>query len=256
MRAINFSFLILFSPGSGAFLTQHAEVQATRLSPSQKHQLSPLTATNSTRCHRLRLHLSPVEAWDAYNEALVSNPLLVKSVTAGFILGAADLTGQTFESIQKGKGSASDEARGVDWARAARFAVFGLALQAPWNHFYYQALDGQIPPTPNEPFSETNIIKIVIDQFIQAPIFTVLIFAFLGALEGKNASTIQTQLRNDYKETIVANCTYQQALSSVASNLWRSNAIKGGFTLSLPCGSTLTGVSDVSSPLSHSHNVQ
>lgn len=168
----------------------------------QKHQLSPLT-----RCHRLQLHLSPVEAWDAYNEALVANPLLVKSVTAGVILGAADLAGQTFESIQKGQESESDKIDGIDWARAARFAVFGLVLQAPWNHFYYQVLDGQIPPTPSEPFSQTNIIKIVIDQFIQAPIFTVLIFAFLGALEGKNLSAIQTQLKKDYKETIFANCT-------------------------------------------------
>jgi peroxisomal membrane protein 2 len=174
----------------------------------QKHQLSPVTKT-STRWQRLQLHLSPVEAWDAYNEALVSSPLLVKSVTAGVILGAADLAGQTFESILKGQGSASQEgeAAGVDWARAARFAVFGLVLQAPWNHFYYQVLDGQIPPTPSEPFSQTNIIKIVIDQFIQAPIFTVLIFAFLGALEGKNLSAIQTQLKKDYKETIFANCT-------------------------------------------------
>lgn len=45
----------------------------------------------------------------------------------------------------------------------------------------------------------------MIDQFIQAPIFTVLIFAFLGALEGKNAEAIQKQLKNDYPETLVAN---------------------------------------------------
>jgi peroxisomal membrane protein 2 len=74
----------------------------------------------------------------------------------------------------------------------------------PWNHFYYQLLDGQIPPTV-EPFTPTNGIKVVIDQFIQAPIFTVLIFAFLGALEGKTLEAIQSQLKSDYKETLVAN---------------------------------------------------
>jgi peroxisomal membrane protein 2 len=206
MRAITFPYLIFFSPGSVAYLANRVPGQTRRLSVIQRHQFSPSAKTN-TRSHT-QLHFSPVEAWDAYNEALVSNPLLVKSVTAGVILGAADLAGQSFESIQKGQGRVSDEAYAIDWARAARFAVFGLVLQAPWNHFYYQALDGQIPPTPSEPFSQTNIIKIVIDQFIQAPIFTVLIFAFLGALEGKNVSAIQTQLRKDYKETIFANCTY------------------------------------------------
>jgi Mpv17 / PMP22 family len=40
----------------------------------------------------------------------------------------------------------------------------------------------------------------------QAPIFTVLIFAFLGALEGKSFEDIKQQLKNDYPDTIVANC--------------------------------------------------
>jgi peroxisomal membrane protein 2 len=65
-------------------------------------------------------------------------------------------------------------------------------------------LDGQIPPTP-EPFSATNVVKVLIDQFIQAPIFTVLIFAFLGTLEGKDSASIRRQLDDNYKDTIIAN---------------------------------------------------
>lgn len=136
------------------------------------------------------------EAWTAYNDALQTNPLLVKSVTAGVILGAADLAGQAFE--QK-------ENKDVDIARTLRFAFFGLVLQAPWNHFYYMMLDGAIPPT-EEPWTATTGIKVVIDQFIQAPIFTVLIFAFLGFLEGKSAATIKDQLDEDYVDTMYANC--------------------------------------------------
>lgn len=152
------------------------------------------------------LPASPVEAWDSYNAALEASPLFVKSVTAGVILGAADLSGQALEASLKEKddNQAVSEDTEIDWARAARFAFFGLVLQAPWNHFYYQLLDGQIPPTV-EPFTPTNGIKVVIDQFIQAPIFTVLIFAFLGALEGKTLEAIQSQLKSDYKETLVAN---------------------------------------------------
>ena len=140
-------------------------------------------------------------AWASYNEALDADPLLVKSVTAGIILGAADLAGQTLEGLQR------DEDKPIDLARVARFAIFGLVLQAPWNHFYYQILDGALPPTP-EPFTATTGIKTVIDQFVQAPIFTVLIFVFLGLLEGKNSDEIKKQLENDYPDTMIANCTY------------------------------------------------
>jgi hypothetical protein len=40
---------------------------------------------------------------------------------------------------------------------------------------------------------------------VQAPVFTVLIFAFLGFLEGKNFKDIQKQLEDDYKDTMIAN---------------------------------------------------
>ncbi|KAL7566652.1 hypothetical protein ACA910_017718 [Epithemia clementina (nom. ined.)] len=151
--------------------------------------------------------MSPVDLWTSYNAALEESPLLVKSVTAAVILGTGDLAGQALEAVRGGNDSTNDATQkdgGVDVARALRFAVFGLVLQAPWNHFYYLLLDGAMPPT-EEPFTSTNFVKVVIDQFVQAPIFTVLIFVFLGILEGKQLESIQKQLETDYKETIVAN---------------------------------------------------
>ena len=44
-----------------------------------------------------------------------------------------------------------------------------------------------------------------IDQFVQAPIFTVLIFLFLGLLEGKSLERIKLQLDETYVDTMVAN---------------------------------------------------
>ena len=44
--------------------------------------------------------------------------------------------------------------------------------------FFYVALDGALPPTP-DPLSATTAIKLVIDQFIQAPVFTVVIFGVI-----------------------------------------------------------------------------
>lgn len=150
------------------------------------------------------------EAWSSYLSALEADPLLVKSITAGVILGAADLSGQ---AIQQVTAAAADDgsvsvnsstSAGVDLARFVRFAIFGLVLQAPWNHFYYMLLDGALPPT-EDPFTATTGIKVVIDQFVQAPVFTVLIFGFLGVLEGKTVDEIRKQLDDDYVETMLAN---------------------------------------------------
>lgn len=156
---------------------------------------------SNTQCR-----MGPDEAWAAYNTALQTDPLVTKSITASVILGAADLAGQALE--KKSKSTTTTTTEGIDWARSARFAFFGFVLQAPWNHFYYQWLDGLIPPT-EDPFTVTNLQKVVIDQAVQAPIFTILIFAFLGALEGKQWESIQQQLQKDYKNTMVANCTYR-----------------------------------------------
>eukprot|EP00525_Craspedostauros_australis_P003332 CAMPEP_0198133428 /NCGR_PEP_ID=MMETSP1442-20131203/59556_1 /TAXON_ID= /ORGANISM="Craspedostauros australis, Strain CCMP3328" /LENGTH=228 /DNA_ID=CAMNT_0043794545 /DNA_START=270 /DNA_END=956 /DNA_ORIENTATION=- len=173
-----------------------------------------LQSTAASLCPKFAtaLCLAPQEAWMAYNDALEASPLLVKSITASVILGAADVAGQALESryannsdddtvVQSNSESASS---GIDLARTARFAFFGLVLQAPWNHFYYLFLDGALPPTA-EPFTPTTGIKVVIDQFVQAPIFTVLIFGFLGFLEGKSLDAIKQQLGDDYADTMVAN---------------------------------------------------
>mmetsp|Transcript_38094 Transcript_38094/g.88646 ORF Transcript_38094/g.88646 Transcript_38094/m.88646 type:complete len:224 (-) Transcript_38094:940-1611(-) len=125
---------------------------------------------------RTALSVSPAELWNSYNAALETDPLLIKSVTAGVILGAADFTGQLLEDKLISSSIDADSVdTEIDYGRVARFAFFGIVLQAPWNHYYYLALDAALPPTP-DPLSATTGIKVVIDQFVQAPVFTVLIF--------------------------------------------------------------------------------
>ena len=193
MKAHLLLLLSLFLPMASAFQplvqTKTAAV-ATTTTTNSRYQMSSSS---------LNMIVDPQQAWTAYTDALETNPLLVKSVTAGVILGAADLAGQAVQDAQSG------DSTEIDIARTVRFAFFGLALQAPWNHFYYMALDGAIPPT-TDPWTSTTAVKTVIDQFVQAPIFTVLIFAFLGFLEGKNVEAIKKQLDDDYSDTMVANC--------------------------------------------------
>merc|ERR1712238_543048 len=58
----------------------------------------------------------PTQAWTAYNDALQSSPLLVKSLTASVVLGAADLVGQSLEDAKSG------DKTDLDVARTVRFA--------------------------------------------------------------------------------------------------------------------------------------
>jgi len=196
-------FVIASAQCADAFRTSVPSSVGPRLRVSLSHLAERARIAPPNSASPTALGISGIsEAWDAYDQALEANPLIVKSVTASIILGAADLAGQAFEKQQRDDDKDSE----IDWARAVRFAIFGLVLQAPWNHFYYLLLDSKIPPT-EEPFSPTNAMKIVIDQGLQAPVFTVLIFVFLGLLEGKGRDEIQKQLKNDYPDTLVANCT-------------------------------------------------
>lgn len=176
----------------------------------RSHRQIPTPSTASFRHTNTNLHLAfesnvLTDAWSSYNVALEANPLIVKSITAGVILGAADLTGQAVQNSSNNNDDNDEKSRlDVDYARCFRFAIFGLVLQAPWNHFYYLLLDGALPPT-EDPFTVTTATKVVIDQFVQAPIFTVLIFVFLGLLEGKSLDMVKEQLDDDYKDTMLAN---------------------------------------------------
>merc|ERR1719261_2359898 len=159
---------------------------------------APLAVPSLTLSARVSSHVQMLDvgnAWDAYNAALDSQPLLTKSLTACLLLSGADCAAQVIER---------EADAGIDFARVLRFAIFGLVLQAPWNHFYYLLLDGAIPPTP-DPVSATNLAKVGIDQFLQAPVFTAIIFVFLGALEGQDRLAIERKLSADWWPTMKAN---------------------------------------------------
>jgi len=134
------------------------------------------------------------DLWQNYNVALVASPLTTKAITAGVIIGSADATAQLVES------------RGAtfDIVRALRWAVFGLVLQGPWNHFFYLYLDQALPPTPT-PFTATTLAKVGIDQFVQAPIFTMIILVFFAVVEGKGLGYAKTQIQNDLGGILIKN---------------------------------------------------
>ncbi|CAN0151153.1 unnamed protein product [Pylaiella littoralis] len=163
--------------------------------PAHGECLSALSSSS----RGIRMVAAPAELWDSYLHALEAAPLLTKSITAGCIFPAADATAQLYDTKAK-----EGEHQQWDGARTLRWLFFGFAVQAPWNHFFYVFLDGALPPTP-DPLSTTTAVKVLIDQFVQAPIFTIVIFGVLGLLEGKTVEDIREQLDQDYKSTMLAN---------------------------------------------------
>eukprot|EP00962_Isochrysis_galbana_P039267 scaffold14058_cov117-Isochrysis_galbana.AAC.2 len=137
---------------------------------------------------------SAAALWSSYNVALVAHPLTTKAITAGVIIGAGDSAAQLVER------------RGTtfDVVRALRWAFFGLVLQGPWNHYFYQLLDGVLPPTPS-PFTLRTLEKVGIDQFIQAPIFTIIILVFFAVVEGKGLEFAMNQIKTELPSILVKN---------------------------------------------------
>lgn len=157
--------------------------------------LQPATPRAARRATARRL--SPGEAWESYSTALETAPLVTKCVTATCIIGAGDAVAQAIEN-SKSNGEA------VDVARVLRWGLFGLVLQAPWNHYYQNAIEAAIPSTPN-PWTTTTGLKVLLDQFVQAPIFTVLVFYFFAIVEGRGLAAAKEQVDATLKETLVKN---------------------------------------------------
>jgi peroxisomal membrane protein 2 len=142
------------------------------------------------------------QLWADYNVALEMHPLLIKSITAGIVMGAADATGQCVERIKK---EGFQSRIRLDWLRCARFTIFGTFILAPWTHYYFRWLDRKLPPTETA-FSLNNCLKVIFDQFIQSPIFTAVIIGSLSAMEGNKWDKIRQTLQEDLKPTFFASC--------------------------------------------------
>lgn len=142
--------------------------------------------------------LDPASAWAAYNVELVTHPLVTKALTAGFIIGAGDAAAQQIERSKTGVE--------FDVLRYLRWTVFGLVLQGPWNHFFYLLLDGAIPPT-SDPFTLETLEKVGIDQFVQAPIFTMIILGFFAVVEGKGLAFARNQIQTELGGILLKNWT-------------------------------------------------
>jgi protein Mpv17 len=120
--------------------------------------------------------------WKAYNQKLETDPLIMKMLTSftGFLLG--DIIAQTL--ITK------DD---FDWFRLFRLSSFGFLIHGSSSHYFYGFLDGRIPGTT----APIVAAKVFIDQVMWNPIFGVMFFGYVAALERKGISYVGDKIKNE-----------------------------------------------------------
>ena len=157
--------------------------------------VEPFVAPTARRKPLLRVDAGPAELWSGYLAALEADPLPVKMATAACVIGAGDATAQLIQNERK---------KLPDAARVARWAFFGLVLQAPWNHVWQNILEGALPATAS-PWTAVTFEKVALDQGLQAPAFTALVFIFFAVLEGSGFRGGVAACEKDLGPTILKN---------------------------------------------------
>jgi peroxisomal membrane protein 2 len=163
----------------------------THLSMSMDES-SPLLGEGK-RIH-LQLKSQRTSLWKWYSAQLDAYPLATKTITSAILVGLGDAAGQGIEY---------HFAR-FDLDRSFRFVTMGFFIQAPSAHYFYQVLDGHLPPTPS-PWTWRTLIKGLIDQLVFAPSFTIFIFFYLDTLQGLSIDDILQHIYHDYFNTMIAN---------------------------------------------------
>lgn len=120
--------------------------------------------------------LSPITtllqcAGSSYSNALVTYPILTKSLTAGTTFLLSDYTAQSIERQSENK----DEGKGSkhDWTRTLVSAAVGLFYFGPAAHAWYEMIFKLLPGTSL--FS--TLQKAILGQLIFGPAFTCVFFA-------------------------------------------------------------------------------
>ena len=156
--------------------------------------MSPETDRKTSSNPLLREVLLPL--LDSYQRVLRDHPVATKAVTSlvGFAIG--DRIAQTI-----GGSSA------FDIFRFARMSLYGVMIDGPVGHYFYQFLDTKV--YPNDPkCTQAVLAKTAIDQCIWAPVMTCVFLAFLTSLEGHpDIATITSVIQTKLVPIMLANFT-------------------------------------------------
>jgi protein Mpv17 len=128
--------------------------------------------------------------WARYNALLEAQPLLTKALTSLVGFTSGDVLAQSF--IEEG-------GKPYDVMRTIRMGSFGFLLHGTTGHYFYGMLDGKLPGT--KPI--TVATKVAIDQTIWNPIFGLMFFGYLNAMEGKSFDQYTEKIKVDLKTAVM-----------------------------------------------------
>ncbi|XP_059304503.1 protein sym-1-like [Lycium ferocissimum] len=127
-------------------------------------------------------------AW--YLSLLEKYPVWTKAVTSALLTLCGDLICQLW----------IDQVASVDVKRTFLFTFLGLVLVGPTLHFWYLYLS-KLVTTPG---LSGTLMRLVIDQFLFAPIFVGVFLSSLVTLEGRSSQVIP-KLQQEWFSSVLAN---------------------------------------------------
>uniref|UniRef100_A0A803LZV1 Uncharacterized protein n=2 Tax=Chenopodium quinoa TaxID=63459 RepID=A0A803LZV1_CHEQI len=125
-----------------------------------------------------------------YMDLLVKSPVLTKAVTSALLNFVGDLICQL----------AIDKVPTPDYKRTFMFTFLGLVLVGPTLHYWYLYLSKLV----TLPGASGAFLRLILDQFIFAPIFIGTFLSTLITLEGR-PSEVVPKLKQEWVSSVIAN---------------------------------------------------
>jgi len=151
-----------------------------------------------------------------YATAIVSRPILTKSITAGFIFALSDYTAQNLNS------DSSTTATQMNWIRTVSSGLVGLLYFGPAAHVWYQMIFQILPGTS----LLSTLGKATLGQLIFGPSFTCVFFA-VSLIQAKSF-TLQnwmTKIQTDLPRAWVAGLSFWPLVDLISYSMVPKNYI-------------------------------
>lgn len=132
---------------------------------------------------------------DWYLRMIEARPVLTKSVTAGAIFTAADVSSQmiTLKPVES-----------LDLIRTLRMAGYGMVISGPSLHLWFNTVSRFLPKRD----ILTTFKKMFLGQAVYGPIMTSIFFSINAGLQGETGAEIFARLKRDLIPTLVSGLVY------------------------------------------------
>ncbi|KAI3706002.1 hypothetical protein L1987_76254 [Smallanthus sonchifolius] len=125
-----------------------------------------------------------------YLSLLEAHPVWTKAITSALLTFVGDLICQVL----------IDKVPSLDLKRVSLFSFLGMALVGPTLHFWYLYLSKLVTMTG----ASGAFVRLIIDQFIFAPVFVGVFLSTLVTLEGR-PSLVLPKLQQEWLSSVIAN---------------------------------------------------